>query len=85
MIISQLLWKLVDWINLIWYNDSISEDMIRKSFIDIGIMNDFDGSEDECFKFPNIVSDYIEDDMDNVNMINNKSFIDYDNSENKNR
>ena len=24
---------LIDWINLIWYNDSISEDMIRKSFI----------------------------------------------------
>ena len=38
-------------------------------------MNDFD----------DIVSDYIEDDMDNVNIINNNSFIDYDNSENKNR
>ena len=48
-------------------------------------MNDFDGSEDECFKFPNIVSDYIEDDMDNENIINNNNFIGYDNSDNKNR
>ena len=76
---------LIDWINLIWYNDSISEDMIRKSFIATGIMNDFDGSEDECFKFPNIVSDYIDDDIDNENIINNNNFIDYDNSDNKNR
>lgn len=48
-------------------------------------MNDFDGSEDECFKFPNIVSDYIDDDIDNENIINNNNFIDYDNSDNKNR
>ena len=59
--------------------------MIRKSFIATGIMNDFDGSEDECFKFPNIVSDYIDDDIDNENIINNNNFIDYDNSDNKNR
>ena len=59
--------------------------MIRKSFIATGIMNDFDGSEDECFKFPTIVSDYIEDDMGNLNIINNNSYIDYDNLNNKNR
>ena len=34
---------LIDLINIIWYNESISDDMIMKSFIVKGIMNDIDG------------------------------------------
>ena len=42
-----------------------------------GIMNNFDGSEDNYFTFPTHISDYIDDDMDNeqFNQMDNSDFI----------
>ncbi len=41
--------------------------MIINSFVTTDIMTDFDGSEDDKFKFSTHISEYIDDNMDNKN------------------
>ena len=51
-------------INDIWYNDFVRKDTIINSFLVTGIINDFDGSEDNKFIFATHISEYIEDYME---------------------
>ncbi len=55
--------------NNVWYSEFVTKEAIINSFVVMGIMPNFDGSEDDKFIFPTHISEYIEDDMDNKNNI----------------